>query len=412
MKIGYLMQEGGPDVRKLPLTGPANHVLKIYRELQAGGHEMRLLARYDGQILISADLERFEPVEVKKTDLGLRRQLESALRGIQSRLRIPYLNLFESLRFAEACRQELGDRDLFYERMGWMGYGAGLAAQRMHIPLVLEVNNGDFITELERLGVAPQGFQRWLAIRLMQAAVGRGSHIVATGDGHRQRFIEWWQVDPSRVTTVENGSELVGLLSREQLASFCEQPNDQVAVTLVFVGAFEPWHGILILLAALARAVDVNPNLHLILIGSGTLENEVKEQIEELGVTQHITLTGQLGIRQVADRLSMADIGVAPYCGWMEFSGLKLFDYKAAGLAIIATGKDGQPATLTDGETALIVPPCDEDALADAILKLAADRALRRRLGQKARLEAEQYHTWQHTTRQLEAIFNEVLARN
>lgn len=411
MKIGYLLQEGGPDVRKLPLTGPANHVLKIYRELQAGGHDLRLLARYDGQILLSADLERFEPVVVRKTDLGFRRQLESILRGLQSRLHIPYLNLFESLRFAEACRQELGDRDLYYERMGWMGYGVGLAARQMQIPLILEVNNGDFITELERLGVAPHGFQRWLAIRLMQAAVGRANHIVATGDGHRQRFIEWWQVNPSRVTTVENGSELVGLLKREQLTSFCEPPHDQAAVTLVFVGAFEPWHGILVLLSALAKVVDKISNLHLILIGSGTLEKEVNEMIVELGLSPYVTLTGQLDIRQVADRLSKADIGVAPYCGWMEFSGLKLFDYKAAGLAIIATGKDGQPATLKDGETALIVPPCDEDALANAIQKLAADRALRRRLGQQARLEAEQYHTWQHTTRQLEAIFNAVLAR-
>lgn len=411
MKIGYLMQEGGPDIRKLPLSGAANHVLQIYRELQACGHEMRLLARYDKVIWISDDLEKFEPVVVKKSDLGLRRQVESVVRGFQSRLGIPYFNLFESLRFAEACRQEMGDRDLFYERMGWMGYGVGLAAQQMHTPLVLEVNNGDFITELERLGVAPEGFQRWLALKLMNGAVRRADHIVATGDGHRQRFIEWWKVDPASVNTVENGSELVGLLNREQLSAFSGGENEKTDVTMVFVGAFEPWHGILILLSAMGKIVSLNPNIRLILIGSGSLDDQVRGQIAELGLSQHVTLTGQLDIRQVANCLSTADIGVAPYCGWMEFSGLKLFDYKSAGLAIVATGQNGQPATLTHGETALIVPPCDEDALANAILSLAADRELRRKLGQKARLEAEMYHTWQHTAQQLEAVFASVLAR-
>ena len=401
------MQEGGPDVRKLPLTGPANHVLKIYKQLQSLGHDVRLLARYDKQIWLSDDLQTFTPITVKKSDMGLRRQIERGLRGIQSRLSIPYFNLFESLRFADACRQEMGDRELYYERMGWMGYGVGLAARQMQIPLVLEVNNGDFITELERLGVAPEGFQRWLAIRLMHAAVERADHVVATGDGHRQRFIEWWNVDPATVTTVENGSEIVEILNRDQLAAFCEEVKAHV--TVVFVGAFEPWHGILILLSAMAKIVASDPNVRLILIGSGTLEEQVRQQILDLGLAENVILTGQLNISQVAKYLSASDIGVAPYCGWMEYSGLKLFDYKSAGLGIVATGKDDQPATLKQGETALIVPPCDGDALAESILKLVVDRNLRRKLGQNARIEAEMYHTWKHTTRQLENIFAKVV---
>lgn len=409
MKIGYIMQEGGPDVRQKPLTGPANHVWQIFKELQNLGHHMRLVVRYDGKIWKSDDLDRFEPVTVHRFDTGPIRLFERVVRGIQSRLHLPYFNLFESLRFAAACRQELDGFDLLYERMGWMGYGGGIAARWLGIPLVVEVNNGDFITELRRLGVEPRGFQRWLAIKLMKRAAHQANHYVATGDGHRNRFITWWGVDPDNVSVVENGSEVVSLLPREKLRSFSPNGSISESVTVVFVGAFEPWHGILVLIPAMAKVISKIPSTRLVLIGSGTVHEQIEQMIYEMKIEHNVIFTGQLNIHQVADHLSKSDIGVSPYCGWMEFSGLKLFDYKSAGLPTIASGQDGQPATLKHNETAWIVPPCDEDALSNAIIKLAQDPNLRRRLGQAARIEAEQCHSWQHTATELEKIFTEII---
>ena len=122
-------------------------------------------------------------------------------------------------------------------------------------------------------------------------------------------------------------------------------------------------------------------------------------------------MTGQIDIRQVAELLVCSDIGVAPYCGWMEYSGLKLFDYKAAALGIVASGEDGQPDTLRHRDTALIVSPCDQDALADAIVQLATDGEIRRCMGRKARTEAEKLHSWCHTAQQLDQIFAKVTER-
>ena len=409
MRIGYLMQEGGPDVRQRPLTGPANHVVKVFRELGKAGHSMRFLARYEGVIWRSDDLETFERVETPHLDRGIRRLLERTARGVQSRLKLPYVNFFESLRFAEACAQVMSDRDLLYERMGWMGYGVGIAARRLGIPHVLEANNGDFITELERLGVAPQGFQRWMSVALMRRAAHGAEHVVATGDGHRRRFIDWYRIKPEKVTTVENGSDIVEILRREELNALREVPAEDNLVRVIFVGAFEPWQGISVLLAAYARLAARNKRLRLVLIGSGTEWEQIQQRVAELGLQDTVELTGQLNIRQVAQRLAQADIGVAPYCGWMEYSGLKLFDYKSAGLAIIASGEGGQPATIEHGVTGWIVPPCEERALAEAIEKLALDCELRKRLGQAARAVAEESHSWKHTAEQLEGVFSRII---
>lgn len=328
-------------------------------------------------------------------------------------LQLPYAAIFEALWFAQACSQVLGDCDLFYERMGWMGYGGALAARRLGIPLVLEIN-GDHLDEMQMLGMAPQGGQKWLSMHLMRWMTGQSAHVIATGDGWRKRFVERWPVAPEAVSAVENGSELVTLLGREQLRAFAESDNKyainrDIDIRLVYVGGFETWHGISVLLRALARARQQGAPVSLYLIGAGPEQANIEQQIEELHLQQAVTLTGFVDIHQLGAYLAQADIGLCPYCGRVEYSGLKLLDYKAAGLATIASGANGQPIVLRHDITGLIVPPCDEEALCQAIVKLSSDHWLRRQMGRTARIEAEEHHSWRHTAQRLDAIFQQVV---
>ena len=88
---------------------------------------------------------------------------------------------------------------------------------------------------------------------------------------------------------------------------------------------------------------------------------------------------------------------------------MKLFDYQAAGLAVVASGEAGQPETLQHGQTGWIVPPCDEDALTQALLRFCNDHKLRRRIGQAARLDAEQRHGWDQTAAQIENLMQTLI---
>ncbi len=408
MKIGYLMQEGVPDIRYFPLDGPANHVRQVINELASLGHQMRLLAKFNGKLWRSDDLEIFQPVSVRWLDQGLIRTFEKAIRRIQFELNLPYAAIFDSIRFAAACHQELAGFDLLYERMGWMGYGGGLAAQWLRIPLIQEIN-GDHISELEMLGIAPRGLQRWLSTCLMKKATEWASYIVASGGGWRKQFIERWKADPDKVTTIENGSELIDILERDQLRAFTTEEKEDTVTNIVYLGGFQPWQGIPILLRAFSQAYYQGANIRLVLIGSGSSLSEINQLIDELKINRRITLTGRLRSDEYAPYLAKADIGVAPYCGRFEFSGLKIIDYMAAGLATIASGENGQPAILTHGRTGWIIPPCNHDALCDAIIRLSNDKELTRQIGRAARLEAENKYSWQNTARQLEGIFYRAL---
>jgi glycosyltransferase involved in cell wall biosynthesis len=427
MKIGYLAQQE-MQLQTPPFDGPANHVHHVAAALTELGHSVRLLVNQEGRLWRSDDLteipdrgKEWSPVRVRRMDAGPARWAERGVRRVQYELHAPYAALFESVRFAQACRQELAGVDLLYERMSWVSYGGALAARWMGVPLVLE-NNGDPLADLEAKEIAPQGMQRRLSVGLMQRTVDQAAHVVTTGEGWRDQFLARWGTDPARVTTVENGTDLVRLLQRSDLRSFAKMPSEipdrgpdggaeMPPVTLVYVGGFLPWHGIDVLLKALARANardGAGVRVRLLLVGAGDGLASVRQQAAELGLEEVLTFAGRLSASEFAPLLAQADIGVSPYCGWNEFSGLKILDYKAAGLPTITSGLDGRPATVSHGRTGLIVPPCDASALCDAILSLSADEERRRQMGRAARLEAEACHSWEHTARQLEAILMQV----
>lgn len=415
MKIGVLAQQPVP-LRRPPFDGPASHLRHVVQALRDRGHQVQVLAAADGSLWRSDDLEQFYPVEVRLVDRGPLRWIERAMRRVQYELRLPYAALFESVRFALACRQELAGCDLLYERMSWVSYGGALAGRWLHKPLVLE-NNGDHLADLEAKGIAPQGAQRRLSLACMTWAVRQAAHVVTTGEGWRDQFLQRYPgaLPAERVSTVENGTDLVHLLQREHLRPFQTQPAAQPddPVTVAYVGGFLPWQGVATLIHAVARARQQGTAVRLLLIGAGPGMADAAELVMDLNLEAHVAFGGPMQARQFAPLLAQADLGASPYCGWPEFSGLKILDYKAAGLPAIASGDAaaGRPATVQHGTTGWIVPPCDEDALVAAIMQLAADSDLRRRMGQAARLEAEAQHGWEHTARQLEQIFEQVLNR-
>jgi glycosyltransferase involved in cell wall biosynthesis len=405
MKIGYLLQVE-EEIREPPYNGPANHIRQVVFEFQRQGHQVLVLARLQGKLWESEDLETFRPIVVNGIDSGPLHWIEKIIRRVQAVLKLPYFGFFESLRFALACRQELRSCDLFLERASWMRYGGALVSKWLRIPLVLEYN-GDPLDDLQAKGIDPHGLQRVLSKFLMRSNLRSASHLVASGEGWKRNSIEKWGMGDDQVTTIENGTELVSLFKREQLRSF--QAETEPPIKVVYLGGFYPWHGVSILLPAFARGLKSGVKAELILIGSGIGEDEARQQGDSLGISDRVKFTGQLAIDEYGPILAGADIGVSPYCGWAEFSGLKLFDYKAAGLATIASGIDGNPLTLRHGITGWIVPPCDEDALADAICILYFDPELRVQMGRQARIEAEVLHSWEHTARQLEKVFDKVL---
>jgi glycosyltransferase involved in cell wall biosynthesis len=277
----------------------------------------------------------------------------------------------------------------------------------MDIPLILE-DNGDHLADLDAKGIAPKGIQRSLSIRTTRWTVNQATYTVSTGEGWRKQFLNRWQVDVEKVSVIENGTVVPSLIDCKNLRSFQKLSAANQIPTLVYLGGFYPWHGVEILLKAFNRALDSKSPLLLILIGSGPGELEAHQLVKDLQISDSVNFAGHLSPTEFVSILGNSDIGLSPYCNWMEYSGLKIFDYKAAGLAVIASGENGMPSTLTDGKTGLIIPPCNQDALTSAILKLANNLDWTWKMGRVGRFEAETKHQWKHTVQNLETLFSNI----
>jgi glycosyltransferase involved in cell wall biosynthesis len=94
--------------------------------------------------------------------------------------------------------------------------------------------------------------------------------------------------------------------------------------------------------------------------------------------------------------LRRADVLVAPYPRMDDFyfSSLKVFEYMAAGRAIVASSIGQLSRILIHEKTAILVPPGDIAALGNALTRLKDDFGLRKRLGERAQMEARRRHTW------------------
>lgn len=141
------------------------------------------------------------------------------------------------------------------------------------------------------------------------------------------------------------------------------------------------------LVDAAALVVKERPNVKFFLVGEGPLLPDLQAQAQALGLGDRFVLHGFA--RDVAAVVSAFDLSVFPSL-W-EGTPLTVFEALAMGKTILATDADGLLDVLTDDRDAMIVPKRDARALADGVLRLLDDPALRARLGREAAVTAQQY---------------------
>jgi lipopolysaccharide/colanic/teichoic acid biosynthesis glycosyltransferase/glycosyltransferase involved in cell wall biosynthesis len=159
------------------------------------------------------------------------------------------------------------------------------------------------------------------------------------------------------------------------------RPDDLV---LLNVARLMPQKNHALLFTAFQGLAEKVPAAALLLAGTGELEAKLRATAERLGIAGRVRF---LGVRtDVPDLLAACDAFVLS-SSW-EGNPLSLMEAMAAGRAVIATRVGGVPELVRDGVTGRLVPPGDEAALRQAMQELAADGALRDRLGQAAAAEA------------------------
>lgn len=153
------------------------------------------------------------------------------------------------------------------------------------------------------------------------------------------------------------------------------------------------------------KVLEIFPKTILLIAGDGPLMEELKNLSDRLGIADRVVFAGFRN--DIPLILSIIDIFVVPSI--TEGSPLALMEAMAMGKPIVATNVGGIVEILKDGDTGLLVPSRDPEAIAGKIVHLFRNEAETRKLGLRAREEAEKYDIESHVQK-LAGHYNELIA--
>ena len=204
------------------------------------------------------------------------------------------------------------------------------------------------------------------------------ARVVVTETDYSEKFLrERFPERADRIHRLYNGLNLAEF----GRATFSSDPP-----LIVAIGRLIAKKGFADLIRACALLVERGRSFRCEIFGEGPLENQLRAQIEELGLQERIQLPGPKPQHELRARLGAASVFVLPSVpeidGGMDNLPTVIMEAMATGLPVVSTTIGGIPEMVVENETGFLVQPDDAVALAGAIEKVTNDRLLAQRLGE------------------------------
>jgi glycosyltransferase involved in cell wall biosynthesis len=406
MRIAYLCADFGIPIRGH--KGASVHVREMVAALAAQGHDVRVFAPNPGNgNSLAAPLHTIGSTGLPD---ACRRVARHVARWRHPRLDKEARELAYNLTLYRHVHAQVGRwrPDAVYERYSLFNLSGLALARRLGVPHLLEVN-----APLRHERARTKGLALDTVARLVERRLFGASDAVLTVSTALRHYALEQGARPARTLVLPNavdtrrfapGASPGTVLSPD---AYRLSPDTRARLGLAtdafvvgFAGSLKPWHGTDVLLDAFARMKDHVPGARLLIVGDGPQGDALRTRAGGLGIGRDVIFTGKVAHDEMPQLLAAMDIAVAPYLEVPDFyfSPLKLYEYMASGLAIVASDAGEIAALVRDGQSGLVCPPGDVAALCRALLRLAHDAGLRARLGAAARREAER-HTWSENAR-------------
>ena len=372
MKIAYINAD--PNVPVFGTLGSSVHVQEMLLAMLKRGAEVHLFTNRLGDDA---------PSDVTALQVHLLPKLPREDAATHERAA---LAANAALRDALLKESEQGPFDLIYERHSLWSH-AGMEFAREHkLSSLLEVNAPaieeqanyhllidrgaaeDAMMRAFRCANAIIAVSRQLAHLLEQHPSARGKVYVVPNAVNPDRFVDVVPAIP------KNGEFVIG-----------------------YIGVLKARHGLTTLIETFTLVAQQTPAAQLLIVGDGPEREYLDREIAARGLTDRVQFTGSIAPELVPAYLASMDVALAPYPPLAQFysSPLKVYEYMAAGLPVVATRIGQIEEIIEHGETGILIRPGDASGMAQAITELAASVDLRTRLGQAAR-QTVQEHTWDH----------------
>jgi glycosyltransferase involved in cell wall biosynthesis len=413
MRILYVCPDLGVPV--LGRKGAAAHVRGLVAALGRAGHSVVLAAPmltrspWEEPARIEAKLLHIPP-SVDSTAAVFSVKAFNETVGVANSLPGELRRILYNQELATQLRRRFDSDppDFVYERASLYATAGISLARDLDRPLVLELNAP---LALEQSAYRATG----LGVLAAEAECWTLKHAdaVLTVSGPLRDYTLALGLEPSRVHVVPNAVDPAVFRPALPDPTLRASMGLGEGPVLGFVGGLRRWHGVDALPALLGRLLERYPDLRLVIVGDGPLRAELEQDLRERGLRRSCVFTGSVPHDDVPNLMRQFDVAVAPYPRPQHdfyFSPLKVFEYMACGIPVVAA-ELGQIADLVQHEqTGLLYTPADFQALTTACERLLGDPALRGRLGSAAAEEVRRQYTWDHNTARVTEIAESLIA--
>ncbi len=400
MKILYICSDTG--IPTLGRKGASVHVRELIAALSRMGHSVVLAA----QILnkspweLPAEIEaEVLHIEASQHLINTQRTLESFnhVLGVSNILPRELRKVLYNQEMVAALVQKFQKNppDFIYERASLYGIAGAMLARELNIPRILELNaplsmENTTYQNASGLGELSSQSERWGLIE--------AEHVVTVSSSLRD-YVVAEGADAERVSVIPNGVDP---------RVFKPGPANQKVRSdwglgegpiLGFVGGLRPWHGVNVLPHLLEHLLKQFKNLQMVIVGQGPLRETLEQDFKEKKLSKRVVFTGALPHKQVVGLIQEFSIALAPYPQLdhaFYFSPLKLFEYMACGIPVVASDVGQIAEVLEDNKTGLLYPPGNINALQSACDRLLSEPTLRTAMGKAASEKVHRNYTWDH----------------
>lgn len=288
-----------------------------------------------------------------------------------------------------------GPFDFVYERYSLWSHAGMSFAHESGIPAILEVNAPLIEEQKQYRGLIDEVAAEQVTRQCFQSA----SVILAVSD-EVGRYVQSYKEAEGKVHVLPNG------VNTERFSSVHSgiHPSDH-DFTIGFVGTLKPWHGVEGLLESFCHLHRDFPKARLLIVGDGPQREVIQDYINGHQLEQVVDLVGAVPTDQVAKYYELMDVGVAPYpeSEHFYFSPLKVYEYMAAGLPVIASDIGQIKEVVAQDVSGSLYSAGNIGQLTHALEFYLTHPEARQHCGAQARQIATEYHSW---TKRVETILD------
>lgn len=241
-------------------------------------------------------------------------------------------------------------------------------------------------------------------------AAKRCDALVSVADAMTDLMVEAGVAPREKFTTIYSGMEVEPFLAADdhRAATRAALGYRDEHVVVGKVARLFHLKGHEYLVRAAQQAVKSQPNLQFLLVGDGILGDAIRQQVRDAGLSGHFQFTGLVPPERIPALLGATDVVV--HTSLREGLARVLPQALIAGKPVISYDVDGAREVVITDETGILLPPKSVDELSKALVGLAADPALRARLGSEGRQRFTEQFRHEHMSRQLRDLYERVLA--